>query len=98
MKFNTALALGPTDVSAIKSWAKVMMIAESLISLKVLLRARDYPAVNVVGLTNACSDGRTRPRQGVGLDRAGRLQQRQLVVVVPAPCSRPSTSCGGRAG
>jgi len=31
------MAFSPTDVSAIKSWAKLMMIAESAISLVVAL-------------------------------------------------------------
>jgi hypothetical protein len=35
LSFNTALAFSPTDVSAIKPWAKLMMIAEQLISLVV---------------------------------------------------------------
>jgi uncharacterized membrane protein len=35
LSFNTALAFSPTDVSAIKPWAKLMMIAEQLISLIV---------------------------------------------------------------
>jgi uncharacterized membrane protein len=45
--FATALAFSPTDVSAVKPWAKLMMVAESLISLAVaaLVIAR---AVNVV--------------------------------------------------
>ncbi len=47
MSFYTALAFGPSDVSAIRSWAKVMLIAESLISLMLvgLVIAR---AVNVL--------------------------------------------------
>jgi hypothetical protein len=47
MSFYTALAFGPTDVSAIRSWAKVMMIAESLISL-VLVGLVIARAVNVL--------------------------------------------------
>ncbi len=35
LSFNTALAFSPTDVSAIKPWAKLMMIAEQLISLVI---------------------------------------------------------------
>jgi uncharacterized membrane protein len=31
--FNTATTFGPADVSAIKRWAKLLMVAESLISL-----------------------------------------------------------------
>ena len=47
LSFNTAMAFGPTDVSAIKRWAKLMMIAESLISLTLatLVVAR---AVNIL--------------------------------------------------
>ena len=45
--FSTALAFSPTDVSAVKPWAKVMMVCESLVSLATaaLVIAR---AVNVV--------------------------------------------------
>jgi len=45
--FATATAFSPTDVSAIKSWAKSMMIAEEMISLMValLVIAR---AVNII--------------------------------------------------
>jgi hypothetical protein len=35
LSFNTALAFSPTDVSAIKPWAKLMMISEQLISLVI---------------------------------------------------------------
>lgn len=47
LSFNTATAFGPTDVSAIKRWAKLMMIGESLISLTLatLVVAR---AVNIL--------------------------------------------------
>ena len=47
LSFNTATAFGPTDVSAVKRWAKLMMTAESLISLTLatLVVAR---AVNIL--------------------------------------------------
>ena len=47
LSFNTASAFGPTDVSAVKRWAKLMMIGESLISLTLatLVVAR---AVNIL--------------------------------------------------
>ena len=47
LSFNTATAFGPTDVSAIRRWAKMMMISESLISLilATLVIAR---AVNIL--------------------------------------------------
>jgi hypothetical protein len=47
MSVNTATAFGPTDVSAVKRWAKTMVIAETLISLAlaVLVVAR---AVNIL--------------------------------------------------
>ncbi len=47
LSFNTATAFGPTDVSAIKRWAKMMMIGEALISLTLatLVIAR---AVNIM--------------------------------------------------
>jgi hypothetical protein len=35
LSFNTAMAFSPTDVSAIKPWAKLMMMAEEAISLIV---------------------------------------------------------------
>jgi hypothetical protein len=35
LSFTTATAFSPTDVSAIKSWAKLMMMAEEAISLVV---------------------------------------------------------------
>lgn len=35
LSFSTATAFSPTDVSAIKPWAKVMMMAEEAISLLV---------------------------------------------------------------
>jgi uncharacterized membrane protein len=45
--FATALAFSPTDVSAVKPWAKVMMVCEALVSLATaaLVIAR---AINVV--------------------------------------------------
>jgi len=47
LSFNTATAFGPTDVAAIRKWAKVMMIAEATISLTLatLVVAR---AVNIL--------------------------------------------------
>jgi uncharacterized membrane protein len=47
LSFNTAMAFSPTDVSAIKPWAKVMMMAEEAISVVVgvLVVAR---AVNIL--------------------------------------------------
>ncbi len=47
LSFNTATAFGPTDVSAIRRWAKMVMISESLISLilATLVIAR---AVNIL--------------------------------------------------
>jgi uncharacterized membrane protein len=48
LSFNTAMAFSPTDVSAIKPWAKLMMMGEEAISLVVgiLVVAR---AVNILG-------------------------------------------------
>lgn len=45
--FATATAFGPTDVSAVKPWAKLLMVAESMVSLVIatLVIAR---AINVV--------------------------------------------------
>jgi hypothetical protein len=37
LSFTTAMAFSPTDVSAIKPWAKLMMMAEDVISLLVAL-------------------------------------------------------------
>ena len=47
LSFNTAMAFSPTDVSAIKPWAKVMMMSEEAISVVVgvLVVAR---AVNIL--------------------------------------------------
>jgi uncharacterized membrane protein len=47
LSFNTAMAFSPTDVSAIKPWAKLMMMAEEAVSLVVgiLVVAR---AVNIL--------------------------------------------------
>lgn len=47
LSFNTAMAFSPTDVSAIKPWAKVMMMAEEAVSVTVgvLVVAR---AVNIL--------------------------------------------------
>jgi len=47
LSFNTATAFGPTDVAAIRPWAKLMMIAEATISLTLatLVVAR---AVNIL--------------------------------------------------
>jgi hypothetical protein len=47
LSFNTATAFGPTDVAAIRPWAKLMMIAEASISLALatLVVAR---AVNIL--------------------------------------------------
>jgi len=48
LSFSTAMAFSPTDVSAIKPWAKLMMMAEEAISVVVgiLVVAR---AVNILG-------------------------------------------------
>jgi len=47
LSFSTSMAFSPTDVSAIKPWAKLMMMAEETISLVVgiLVVAR---AVNIL--------------------------------------------------
>ena len=47
LSFNTALAFSPTDVSAVRVWAKLMMVFESLVSLSLaaLVIAR---AINVL--------------------------------------------------
>ena len=37
MSFNTATAFSPTDVSAVKRWAKLLVMAESSVSLVVAL-------------------------------------------------------------
>ena len=37
LSFTSAMAFGPTDVSAIRSWAKLMMMAEAVISLLVAI-------------------------------------------------------------
>ncbi len=47
MSFNTSLAFGPSDVSAIRRWAKFLMIMQSIISLALaaLVLAR---AINIL--------------------------------------------------
>jgi len=47
LSFTTAMAFSPTDVSPIRSWAKLMMMLEELISLivAILVVAR---AVNIL--------------------------------------------------
>ena len=47
LSFNTALAFSPTDVSAVRTWAKLLMVVESVISLALaaLVVAR---AVNIL--------------------------------------------------
>ena len=48
LSFNTALAFSPTDVSAVRVWAKLMVISESIVSLALaaLVIAR---AINILG-------------------------------------------------
>ena len=47
LSFNTALAFSPTDVSAVRVWAKLMVIFESIVSLALaaLVIAR---AINIL--------------------------------------------------
>jgi len=47
LSFNTALAFSPTDVSAVRVWAKLMMVFESMVSLALaaLVIAR---AINIL--------------------------------------------------
>ena len=47
LSFNTTLAFSPTDVSAIRPWAKLMMISESLVSLAVGMLVIAY-AINIL--------------------------------------------------
>jgi len=47
LSFNTSLAFSPTDVSAIRPWAKLMMISESLTSLALGALVIAY-AVNIL--------------------------------------------------
>jgi hypothetical protein len=47
LSFNTALAFGPADVSAIRRWAKLMMVTESLMSL-VLAALCIARAINIL--------------------------------------------------
>ena len=73
LSFNTSMAFSPTDVSAIKPWAKLIMMAEEAISVVVgiLVVAR---AVNILKETGARLSGpgsghpqqvrRSRPRDG----------------------------------
>jgi hypothetical protein len=47
LSFNTSMAFSPTDVSAVRAWAKLLMMAEEAISVivAVLVVAR---AVNIL--------------------------------------------------
>ena len=47
LSFNTAAAFGPTDVSAIRHWSKLWLMAESAISL-VLAALVVARAVNIL--------------------------------------------------
>ena len=53
LSFTTAMAFSPTDVSAIRPWAKLMMMAEDVISLLVALLwwspRRQHPEVGSPG-------------------------------------------------
>lgn len=40
LSVNTAMAFSPADVSAVKPWAKLMMMAEEMISIVVGIRSR----------------------------------------------------------
>jgi hypothetical protein len=48
LSFTTATAFSPTDVSAIRSWAKLMMMSEAAISLVVAVLVISR-AVNILG-------------------------------------------------
>jgi hypothetical protein len=48
LSFTTATAFSPTDVSAIRPWAKLMMMAEEAISLLVAILVVSR-AVNILG-------------------------------------------------
>ena len=37
LSFNTAMAFSPTDVSAVRPWAKLMMMCEAAVSLVVAI-------------------------------------------------------------
>jgi uncharacterized membrane protein len=47
LSFSTAMTFGPADVSAVKPWAKLLMIVESLISLSLATLVVAY-AVNIM--------------------------------------------------
>jgi hypothetical protein len=51
LSFNTAMAFSPTDVSAIRRWAKLMMSSESAISL-VLAALVVARAINILPSSN----------------------------------------------
>jgi uncharacterized membrane protein len=36
LSFNTAMAFSPTDVSAIRPWAKMLMVGQSLLSISII--------------------------------------------------------------
>ena len=82
LSVNSAMAFSPTDVSAIKRWAKLTMMAEETISVAVgilvVARAANIlavtpsaliiwpPARRVLGITSACTAGRRSSEQGAG--------------------------------
>jgi uncharacterized membrane protein len=36
LSFNTAMAFGPTDVSPIRPWAKMVMVTQSILSIIIV--------------------------------------------------------------
>ena len=82
LSVNTAMAFSPTDVSAVKPWAKLMMMAEQMISVVLgILSGRpgsEYPEVTpsaliiwppagrALGISRACTAGRRSPERGAG--------------------------------
>lgn len=63
LAFSAAMAFSPTDVSPIRPWAKLMMMAEEAVSLvvAVLVIAR---AVNILHLTTSSSRPDRPPSSG----------------------------------
>jgi hypothetical protein len=63
--FATATAFSPTDISAVKGWAKLMMMAEGAISLVVHRRSARREHLEVIGtLTDAGRRWPTSRRNG----------------------------------
>jgi hypothetical protein len=88
LSYSTSMAFSPTDVSAIKPWAKLMMMAEETISLVVgiLVVAR---AVNILKLGQGIPGRRGRAFRSVDSSAGVRTCPEQCVVPPFSPDPTP---------